>query len=57
MSANRVVKFQGPGEVVVESIDYPKLEIPPDVAKWLGIAAEGAARRDPEGRLHEHLRQ
>ena len=40
MSANRVVKFQGPGEVVVESIDYPKLEIPPDVAKWLGIAAK-----------------
>ena len=38
MSANRVVKFKGSGEVVVESIDYPKLEIPPDVAKWLGIA-------------------
>ena len=40
MSANRVVKFQGPGEVVVESIDYPKLEIPPDVAQWLGIGAK-----------------
>ena len=39
MSANRVVKFQGPGEVVVEPIDYPKLEIPPDVAQWLGIGA------------------
>ena len=54
---NRVVKFQGPGEVVVESIDYPKLEIPPDVAAWLGIGDEGASRRDPESRLHEHLRQ
>ena len=40
MSANRVVKFQGPGEVVVESIDYPKLEIPPDVAQWLGIGTK-----------------
>jgi glutathione-independent formaldehyde dehydrogenase len=40
MSANRIVKFQGPGEVVVESIDYPKLEIPPDVAAWLGIATK-----------------
>ncbi len=40
MSANRVVKFKGPGEVVVEPIEYPKLEIPPDVAKWLGIGTK-----------------
>jgi glutathione-independent formaldehyde dehydrogenase len=37
MSTNRVVKFKGPGEVVVEPIEYPKLEIPRDVAGWLGI--------------------
>jgi glutathione-independent formaldehyde dehydrogenase len=27
----------GPGEVGVKSIDYPKLEIPREVASWLGV--------------------
>ncbi|HSH49317.1 MAG TPA: formaldehyde dehydrogenase, glutathione-independent [Halomonas sp.] len=37
MSGNRIVVYKGPQHVEVESIDYPKLEIPPDVAKRLGI--------------------
>ncbi len=37
MSGNRVVVYQGPGEVSVESVDYPKLEIPREVADHFGI--------------------
>ncbi len=37
MARNRVVAYKGPGKVAVESIDYPKLEIPKEVADWLGI--------------------
>ena len=41
MSGNRVVVYQGPGKVSVESIDYPKLEIPHDVVK-AGILPKAA---------------
>ena len=41
MSGNRVVVYQGPGKVSVESIDYPKLEIPNDVVK-AGILPKAA---------------
>jgi len=34
---NRVVVYKGPGEVAVESTDFPKLEIPREVADGLGI--------------------
>ncbi len=37
MSGNRIVVYKGPGEVAVESIDYPKLEIPSEVATGKGI--------------------
>ena len=37
MSGNRVVVYKGPGEVAVESIDYPKLELPDDVSSGLGL--------------------
>ncbi len=37
MPDNRVVVYQGPGQVSVESIDFPKLEIPGEVATWLGV--------------------
>jgi glutathione-independent formaldehyde dehydrogenase len=37
MSGNRVVVYKNPGEVAVESIDYPKLEIPKEVADGMGI--------------------
>jgi glutathione-independent formaldehyde dehydrogenase len=33
MSGNRIVVYKGPGEVAVESIDYPKLEIPGEVSQ------------------------
>lgn len=36
MAGNRVVVYKGPGEVAVESIDYPKLELPDDVVNGLG---------------------
>jgi len=38
MTGNRVVVYQGPGKVSVESTDYPKLELPNDVVKGLGVA-------------------
>lgn len=37
MTGNRVVVYQGPGQVSVESIDYPKLELPEDVVTGLGV--------------------
>ncbi|MFP5069863.1 formaldehyde dehydrogenase, glutathione-independent [Pseudonocardia nantongensis] len=37
MSDNRVVVYKGPGEVAVESIDYPRLELPTDVVDGLKI--------------------
>lgn len=39
MPQNRVVVYKGPEQVAVESIDYPKLEIPDEVADWLDIPA------------------
>ena len=36
-TSNRVVVYRGPGEVAVESIDYPTLEIPGEVARHFGI--------------------
>ncbi|WP_146338765.1 formaldehyde dehydrogenase, glutathione-independent [Nesterenkonia sp. NBAIMH1] len=38
MSSNRVVVYKGPGEVTIESVDYPKLEIPKEVADHFGIS-------------------
>ncbi len=40
MTGNRVVVYKGPGEVAVEGIDYPKLELPTDVVKGLGVAKQ-----------------
>ncbi len=40
MPGNRVVVYQGSGQVSVESIDYPKLELPDDVVKGLGVKKE-----------------
>jgi glutathione-independent formaldehyde dehydrogenase len=37
MPGNRVVVYKSPGKVAVETIDYPKLELPDDVSKGLGI--------------------
>jgi glutathione-independent formaldehyde dehydrogenase len=37
MTGNRVVVYQGGGNVSVEAIDYPKLELPADVTNGLGI--------------------
>ncbi|PXY17109.1 formaldehyde dehydrogenase, glutathione-independent [Prauserella coralliicola] len=37
MPDNHVVVYQGPGRVSVESIDYPKLELPSDVVEGLGL--------------------
>lgn len=37
MPGNRIVRYKGPLQTAVEDIDYPKLEIPKDVADWLGI--------------------
>ena len=38
MSGNRIVVYKGPGEVAVESIDYPKLEVPAEVASAMGMS-------------------
>jgi len=37
MTGNRVVVYKGPGEVSVESFDYPTLELPEDVVSGLGV--------------------
>src|SRR5699024_5699626 len=37
MASNRVVKFKGERETAVEDIEYPKLEIPKEVADHFGI--------------------
>lgn len=37
MPDNRVIVYKGPREVGIESIDYPKLEIPAEVADGLGM--------------------
>ncbi|GAA2537334.1 alcohol dehydrogenase catalytic domain-containing protein [Pseudonocardia hydrocarbonoxydans] len=40
MSDNRVVVYKGPGQVAVEEIEYPRLELPADVVKGLSIKQE-----------------
>ncbi|MBB3049205.1 glutathione-independent formaldehyde dehydrogenase [Prauserella isguenensis] len=37
MPDNRVVVYKSPGEVAVESVDYPKLELPGPVVDGIGI--------------------
>ncbi|MFC5728128.1 MULTISPECIES: formaldehyde dehydrogenase, glutathione-independent [Nocardioides] len=37
MADNRVVVYAGPGQVAIENIEFPKLEIPLEVAQGLGI--------------------
>jgi glutathione-independent formaldehyde dehydrogenase len=37
---NKVVVYRGPGEVAVEEIDYPKLEVPEEVASAMGMTRE-----------------
>ena len=40
MPDNRVVVYKGPGEVAVETIDYPKLEVPDEVVHGTGVKRE-----------------
>src|ERR687889_523335 len=40
MADNRVVVYKGPGEVAVEDIEYPKLEVPEEVATAMGMTQE-----------------
>jgi glutathione-independent formaldehyde dehydrogenase len=37
---NRIVVYKGPGEVAVEDIEYPKLEVPEYVAENMGMSVE-----------------
>lgn len=37
MAGNKIVVYKGPREVAVESVDYPKLEVPADVASATGM--------------------
>jgi glutathione-independent formaldehyde dehydrogenase len=39
---NKVVVYKGPGEVAVEPIDYPKLEVPQDVADAMNYRSTAA---------------
>jgi glutathione-independent formaldehyde dehydrogenase len=36
-NGNRIVVYKGPGQVAVETVDYPKLEVPSDVASAKGM--------------------
>jgi glutathione-independent formaldehyde dehydrogenase len=40
MADNRVVVYKGPGEVAVEDIEYPKLEVPGEVADAMGMSKD-----------------
>lgn len=40
MADNRVVVYKGPGEVAVEDVEYPKLEVPGEVADAMGMSKE-----------------
>src|SRR4028119_510036 len=40
MADNRVVVYKGPGEVAVEDIEYPTLEVPGEVADAMGMSKE-----------------
>ena len=31
-NGNRIVVYKGPGQVAVETVDYPKLEVPQDLS-------------------------
>ena len=42
MAENRCVVYQGPGEVTVEDIGYPKLEVPEYVASNMGFSTQEA---------------
>ncbi|MDO5711389.1 MAG: alcohol dehydrogenase catalytic domain-containing protein [Micrococcales bacterium] len=37
MTGNRVIVYKGPGQVAIETIDYPTLELPPEVVSGLGL--------------------
>lgn len=37
MSDNRIVVYKGPGQVAVETLPYPKLEVPGEVADAMGM--------------------
>lgn len=37
MAGNKIVVYKGPGEVAVETVDYPKLEVPAGVASAMGM--------------------
>ena len=39
---NRIVVYKGPGEVAVEDIEYPKLEVPEYVASNMGYNNQAA---------------
>jgi glutathione-independent formaldehyde dehydrogenase len=38
MAENRIVVYKSPGEVAVEDTEYPKLEVPEDVAQAMGMS-------------------
>ncbi len=40
MADNRIVRYEGPGEVSVNDDNYPKLEIPQEVADHFGISRQ-----------------
>ncbi|MGC5584674.1 formaldehyde dehydrogenase, glutathione-independent [Ornithinimicrobium sp. W1679] len=40
MTGNRVVVYKSPGEVAVEPVDYPRLELPDDVVQGLDLKKE-----------------
>ena len=56
-NGNRIVVYKGPGQVAVETVDYPKLEVPQDVASATGMSRKADHAVDPAQRLDQHLRQ
>ena len=57
MAGNRGVAYMGPGKVEVQETEYPTFELKdgPGVTPT-HVGRECHARRDPQDRLHQHLR-
>jgi glutathione-independent formaldehyde dehydrogenase len=57
MAGNKAVAYMGPGKVEIRTIDYPTFELSDGPVSTRERRPQDAARRDPEERRDEHLRQ
>ena len=56
MNDNRIVVYKGPGKVAVETLPYPKLEVPAEVADAMGMSRKADHGVILKVRVYQHLR-